>query len=382
VRQRLPRGPSTSRNSEMRRPEFFGWGHPLVSVHWMACALSRMVAERTRRWAAAKGFPLSPSRISPRNRLSDNDFDILLWASGDVLLTQGRWRRRLLRPFRCRAARKADARLSAVAAEHRPGHADAPGSIALLPSSNAPSVGVTSDPQRGHLATALLPLHPASPRCPRFESLTAHQSKRALPEHRKRPLIFGQRFLVGRPEKRRKSTLRIDSRGNDVDPAFPLASTSRRQRPARRSRLAAGVESCVVLRRAVRAQGYAGSYSILEDYVPVGSAVRVQSNRHYHSEPNTEANDYSWHLGGFVAENRRLSASASPRVGTSGIPTAPAAVGLPAGTVGMSQPLRASATNPGPPCRDRRSACRAHDADARQRRNRHDRREEGGRGRS
>src|SRR5207247_3836693 len=68
-------------------------------------------------------------------------------------------------------------------------------------------------------------------------------------------------------------------------PGLPVAKP-RRRRPSKvdpfrdhvRRRLAAGVENCVVLLRELRAQGYAGSYSILKDSVRplrLGRAVKA-----------------------------------------------------------------------------------------------------------
>ena len=58
--------------------------------------------------------------------------------------------------------------------------------------------------------------------------MTAHQSSRALPEHRKRPLMFDQRFERDESEKSKESGRGSKSGGND----FALALL-RADRPIR-----------------------------------------------------------------------------------------------------------------------------------------------------
>src|SRR5437867_4974211 len=68
---------------------------------------------------------------------------------------------------------------------------------------------------------------------PRFESLTAHQSKWALPEHRKRRLIFDQLIYARTPLFRSKCAGATSTGGKGAPPFFlRWASASHSTRPA------------------------------------------------------------------------------------------------------------------------------------------------------
>ena len=80
-------------------------------------------------------------------------------------------------------------------------------------------------------------------------------------------------------------------------PGVPVAKP-RPRRPSKvdpfraqiRRRLAAGVENCVVLLRELRAQGYAGSYSILKDYVrPLRLGRAVKATMRFETKPGEQA---------------------------------------------------------------------------------------------
>jgi transposase len=80
-------------------------------------------------------------------------------------------------------------------------------------------------------------------------------------------------------------------------PGLPVAKP-RPQRPSKvdpfcdhvHRRLAAGVENCVVLLRELRAQGYAGSYSILKDYVrPLRLGRAVKATMRFETQPGEQA---------------------------------------------------------------------------------------------
>lgn len=80
-------------------------------------------------------------------------------------------------------------------------------------------------------------------------------------------------------------------------PGLPVAKP-RPRRPSKvdpfrehvRRRLAAGVENCAVLLRELRARGYAGSYSILKDYVrPLRVGRAVKATMRFETKPGEQA---------------------------------------------------------------------------------------------
>jgi len=95
---------------------------------------------------------------------------------------------------------------------------------------------------------------------------------------------------------------RLDISRNTVrkylrSPGLPVAKP-RPRRPSKvdpfrdhvRRRLAAGVENCVILLRELRAQGYAGSYSILKDHVrPLRLGRAVKATMRFETQPREQA---------------------------------------------------------------------------------------------
>jgi hypothetical protein len=82
------------------------------------------------------------------------------------------------------------------------------------------------------------PLHRISG--PRFESVTAHNQRRALPEHRKRPLRFGQRRMCGHTASTRAGWIGRGSTGKppSCHASNPPARGRIREMPRLRNRSA------------------------------------------------------------------------------------------------------------------------------------------------
>lgn len=96
-------------------------------------------------------------------------------------------------------------------------------------------------------------------------------------------------------------------------PRVPVAKP-RPRRPSKvdpfrdhvRQRLAAGVENCVVLLRELRAQGYAGSYSILKDYVrPLRLGRPVKATMRFETKPGEQAQVDFGHFAFLTPEGQR-----------------------------------------------------------------------------
>jgi transposase len=96
-------------------------------------------------------------------------------------------------------------------------------------------------------------------------------------------------------------------------PGLPVAKP-RPRRPSKvdpfrdhvRRRLAAGVENCVVLLRELQAQGYAGSYSILKDYVrPLRPGRAVKATMRFETKPGEQAQVDFGHVPFFTPDGQR-----------------------------------------------------------------------------
>ncbi|MGH7397963.1 MAG: IS21 family transposase [Candidatus Rokuibacteriota bacterium] len=73
-----------------------------------------------------------------------------------------------------------------------------------------------------------------------------------------------------------------------------------------RRRLAAGVENCVVLLRELRAQGYAGSYSILKDHVrPRRLGRSVKATMRFETKPGEQAQVDFGHFPFLTSDGQR-----------------------------------------------------------------------------
>jgi transposase len=73
-----------------------------------------------------------------------------------------------------------------------------------------------------------------------------------------------------------------------------------------RRRLGAGVENCVVLLRELRAQGYAGSYSILKDYVrPLRLGRAMKATVRFETKPGEQAQVDFGHFPFLTADGQR-----------------------------------------------------------------------------
>lgn len=96
-------------------------------------------------------------------------------------------------------------------------------------------------------------------------------------------------------------------------PGVPMAKR-RPQRPSKvdpfrdhvRRRVAAGVENCVVLLRELRALGYAGSYSILKEYVrPLRLGRAVKATVRFETKPGEQAQVDFGHFPFLTADGQR-----------------------------------------------------------------------------